>query len=99
MSLTHWPFKKALRGSQHPVSVVSQKISRLKIIRKYADLNSIRDNLVVNCKNLFQRIKQGNQSLTNNNEIGSNADASGVFERNAKYSLRSILDRYDWVTA
>jgi len=69
------------------------KYPELKTIRENADVNSVRNNLIVDCKNQFLRNKMGVQVLENNTQLqgkGNNVEAFCTPETLTKYGLRPI---------
>lgn len=66
----------------------------LKTIRENADVNTVKNNLIVDCKNQFLRNKMGVQVLVDNKAIaseGKTAEQCCTPEFLAKYGLKPIL--------
>ncbi|MBW8324281.1 MAG: right-handed parallel beta-helix repeat-containing protein [Prolixibacteraceae bacterium] len=69
------------------------KYPELKTIRENADVNTVKNNLIVDCKNQFLRNKMGVQILINNPVLqsdGKTADAFCAPEILDKYGLQPI---------
>jgi hypothetical protein len=69
------------------------KYPELKTIRENADVNTVKNNLIINCKNEFLRTKKDVQILINNPVIqanGKNAEAFCNPEILANYGLKPI---------
>ena len=69
------------------------KYPELKTIRENADVNTVRNNLIVDCKNQFLRNKLGIQVLENNSELqaeGKKAEAFCEPRILKKYGLQPI---------
>lgn len=70
-----------------------QKYPELKTIRENADVNTVKNNLIIDCKNEYLRNKKDVQVLINNPVIQSNGKNTEAFcnpEILAKYGLKPI---------
>jgi hypothetical protein len=70
-----------------------QKYPELKTIRENADVNTVKNNLIVDCKNQFLRNKMGVQVLIDNKAIesgGKTVEQCSAPDFLAKYGLKPI---------